>query len=122
MNRARSQRGNVERNYYERIGRIESRMDHVEGTLSAVLSELKDIGTSLRTKPREFDPLGVMKFVALAIEIVASAGAAITYVATSTNAGRLSVIEFQTNQMWKTGHWTPYGGPGSTVAKSSRSE
>ena len=94
-----------DRDYYsERLGGLENRVETVERTLEAHGSKLEQIFQAVSTR-RDFEPLKVLQFIALAIGIAAVAGTAITYVSTSTYSGRLAEIEFKTNEMWRSGRW-----------------
>ena len=94
----------VAANHYEELGALRTRMDTVESTLEAHGSKLDTILSRISNN-RPFDPLGVLKFIALSIAVVGSLATAITYVATSTYSGEIAVLRFKTDEIWKSGHW-----------------
>ena len=90
--------------YYERLGGLESRMDTVEGTLRSHGGKLDKVLEAVSSHPK-FDPLRILQVIVFIVGLAAAGGTAITYVSSTTNAGRIAVLEFQTQEMWKAGKW-----------------
>jgi len=93
------------KDYYERLGGLETRMDTVERTLEGHGAKLDQVLSAVSSH-QPFEPLRIMQFIAFSVAILASVGTVITYVASSTNASRIAIIEFQTQEIWRAGHWT----------------
>lgn len=81
-------------------------MDGFEKTLENTNVKLDKIFTTLQGKTG-FEPLRVLQFITFAVVICGAIGTTITYMASNASAGRIAVIEFQTNEMWKSGHYSP---------------
>lgn len=93
--------------HYVRLGGLETRMQHLEDTVSGFSKKLDAITTAvsgINANPK-FDPLRILQFIALAVAIATAGGTVITYVATSTNSARIAVIEFKSDNIWSAGRW-----------------
>lgn len=101
--------------YYERLGGLESRMGMFEGVLRDLVTKVDTIATSVSQKA-PFEPIKVLSFVVLLATLLSLSSACIIYIANATNSARIAVVEFQVQEVWKAGHWSPGV---TTVAKST---
>lgn len=92
-------------NYYERLGGLENRMDTVEKTLEGHGTKLDAVLAAV-SGHRPFDPLYVLKFIALAVAIVSACGGAIIYIASTINAPQLAVLQYRMGVVQSAGRWT----------------
>lgn len=122
---------------------LEDRVRHTEQQVGSLFGEVQRHGEILSdhsgkldrifqavSSKGHFDPLRILNFIALCIVIVATLAGGITYMASSTNqaaissnAERLSIVEFQAREIWNTGRWVPIAyrpqsAPGSVHVKT----
>lgn len=118
--------------YFERLGGLETRMDHVENTLSAHGSKLDAVLNAVSGHTK-FDPIRILTFISLAVLIFGGVAGGIIYISTAVNQAsalktveRLGVLEFQTQKIWQSGRWVPIvyqsssTAPGSVHVKSAQ--
>lgn len=98
-------RRNSSAKYFERLGGLETRMDTVEDTLRGHGTKLDQVLAAVSSHTK-FDPLRILQVIVFIVGLAAAGGTAITYVSSTTNAGRIAVLEFQTKEMWSAGRWT----------------
>jgi hypothetical protein len=100
------------REVYTRLGSVEKHNAQIESRLGAVEHTLIGHGDKLDrivqavSGHRSFDPLYILKFIAMAAAIVSAAAAAITYVSANINAPQLAVLEYRMGLVESGGHWT----------------
>lgn len=99
---------------------LDKRVRHTETQLSELAGHVKRHGDILSdhggkldkiiqavSGATKFDPLKIMQFIVFALAIASVGGTVIVYVASSTNASRIAVLEFQTREVWGAGQWYP---------------
>lgn len=90
----------------ERLIGLENRMGTFEHTLDTFGSELRGLSSkindvlTLASSKQSFEPMNVLKFIALLTALLGGITGAITFLSSTVNDSRLAVIEFQTQQLW----------------------